>query len=165
MGLVSQQLQTNCHTIGDPISPFTDMQDPTSTAHNPNGWVEEKYGWWFRSAVLTSWGKGSLSHFTYKVLTPSQVVGNGISEPSNSISQKICKVDQKTTTTNTKKNGSPADQTKWLVFRMIHVKDSLLPEGKVWWAWTSWENKPDCCQLSIDTFPKTNNSHLKIGPS
>ena len=24
------------------------------------------------------------------------------------------------------------DQTKWLVFSMIHVKDSLLPMGKVW---------------------------------
>ena len=24
------------------------------------------------------------------------------------------------------------DQTKWLVFRMIHKKDSLLPMGKVW---------------------------------
>ena len=23
------------------------------------------------------------------------------------------------------------DQTKWLVFRMMHVKDSLLPTGKV----------------------------------
>ena len=28
--------------------------------------------------------------------------------------------------------GSPVNQTKWLVFRMIHVKDSLLPKGKVW---------------------------------
>ena len=30
------------------------------------------------------------------------------------------------------------DQTKWLVFRMIHIKDSPLPMGKVWWAWTPW---------------------------
>ena len=29
------------------------------------------------------------------------------------------------------------DQTKWLVFWMIHVKDSL-PMGKVWSAWTPW---------------------------
>lgn len=27
--------------------------------------------------------------------------------------------------------GSPNDQTKWLVFRMIHVKDSLLPRAKL----------------------------------
>ena len=33
--------------------------------------------------------------------------------------------------------GSPVDQTKWLVFGMMHVKDSLLPMGKVWSAWTS----------------------------
>ena len=25
-----------------------------------------------------------------------------------------------------------------IVFRMIHVKDSLLPRGKVWSTWTSW---------------------------
>ena len=32
------------------------------------------------------------------------------------------------------------DQTKWLVFRMIHIKDSLLPMGNVWSAWTPWVN-------------------------
>ena len=39
------------------------------------------------------------------------------------------------------------DQTKWLVFRMVHVKDSLLPMGKVWSAWTSWEKR-----LTINTW-------------
>ena len=29
-------------------------------------------------------------------------------------------------------HGSPVDQTKWLVFTMIHIKDSVLPRGKVW---------------------------------
>ena len=34
------------------------------------------------------------------------------------------------------------DQTKWLVFRMIHIKDSLLPMGKVWSPRTPWEMFP-----------------------
>ena len=33
--------------------------------------------------------------------------------------------------------GSPVGQTKWLVFRMIHVEVSR-PWGKVWSTWTSW---------------------------
>ena len=33
------------------------------------------------------------------------------------------------------------DHTKFYGFRMIHVKDSLLPRGKVWSTWTSWVYK------------------------
>ena len=37
--------------------------------------------------------------------------------------------------------GSPVDQTKWLVLRMIHgarIPRSYQGAGKVWSAWTSW---------------------------
>ena len=48
-----------------------------------------------------------------------------------------------------------------MVFRMIHVKDSLLPMGKVWSAWTSWDfihslkltaNAPENEWLEYDPF-------------
>ena len=38
-----------------------------------------------------------------------------------------------------------------MVFRMIHVKDSLLPRGKVWSAWTSWVYIDDMCKTMILT--------------
>ena len=41
----------------------------------------ESYGWWPPEIrwSLTSWGKGSLSHYLRRILAPSQVVGLGIS--------------------------------------------------------------------------------------
>ena len=45
--------------------------------------------------------------------------------PAQDVSPRVCK-------TGFLIPGSPADQTKWLVFRRIHVKDSLLPMGKAW---------------------------------
>ena len=38
-----------------------------------------------KSGKLTSWGKGSWNPILYRVLAPSQVVGDGISEPSTVI--------------------------------------------------------------------------------
>ena len=55
--------------------------------------------------------------------------------------------------------GCPADQAKWLVFRMIHVKDSL-PRGKIWSTWTSWECVASTTK-SISPPSSTNMSHEK----
>ena len=57
-----------------------------------------------------------------------------------------------------KKNLEVQDQTKWLVFRMIHVKDSLLPMGKVWLTWTSSE--PSI--FPTDAKKTTERNHLNL---
>ena len=82
-------------------------QNPGATnslrAFQPLGeWIEKKtpwYSWWLVTGTVDGRSPapvevGSFSHYLWRVLVPSQVVGNGISEPSTVCDAKEAPISQ-----------------------------------------------------------------------
>ena len=78
---------------------------------------------------LASTKQGCLCRFRgTRIITPNSACKTRWQNRKNSTNVRMKQIDTL----------GVQDQTKWLVFGMIHVKVSLQPTGKVWSTWTSW---------------------------